>query len=95
MTNDIATASTIPAPPEPIVSRCCHDITESEWASLPLARDGYMHDGEGGVLELRNCVCGSTRAVLLLDVPPLSELLAAFDAEHGPTRDPVDYEVLT
>jgi hypothetical protein len=47
---------------EAIVAECAcgQAFTSGEWSALP--RVGEMEDGEGGVLELRNCPCGSTRA---------------------------------
>lgn len=36
--------------------------------ALPLAGHGLMDDGEGGYLELRNCVCGSTLALPIVTI---------------------------
>lgn len=54
-----------------VVCRCAcgRDHTEETWLKLPLC--GTQPDGEGGMLELRNCQCGSTRAILLLADAPL------------------------
>lgn len=62
---------------DPIVNTCScgSEIPESEWMKLPLC--GFQSDGEDGLLELRTHVCGSTRSVLSLEVPPLAKLLAA------------------
>lgn len=54
------TATTIPAPP---IKQCmCGAIhTEVEWSCLRLV--GLQDDGDGGWLEMRNCVCNSTIAI--------------------------------
>jgi hypothetical protein len=56
---DPATASTLP-PPLHICSCCCRVIDHQTWAKLPYV--GLQDDGDGGWLELRNDVCGSTIA---------------------------------
>jgi len=43
---------------------CGRSYTEASWAELP--RVGLMSDGEGGVITMRNCTCGSTLAIELL-----------------------------
>lgn len=57
------TATTLPAPPMPIVKQCrCSAVyTHEEWDALELC--GHMPDGDGGMLELRHCVCLSTIAI--------------------------------
>jgi DnaJ-class molecular chaperone len=45
---------------------CGADFTRRQWKRLPHA--GEMADGLGGVLELRNCACGSTIAIQLRSV---------------------------
>lgn len=54
-------ASTIPAPPPIKVCGCEREYTAADWRCLPLV--GRQDDGDGGYLELRNCVCRSTIAV--------------------------------
>ena len=52
---------------KPIVSCACGaSYSAPAWFRLPLV--GTQPDGDGGVLELRNCLCGSTRSVLVEDV---------------------------
>ncbi len=55
--------------PMPIVGRVCacglHHDTHS-WKVLPYV--GKMDAGNGGLLEMRNCPCGSTLAVELCSV---------------------------
>jgi hypothetical protein len=43
-----------------IVKRCAcgQEYSAEEWRDLPLV--GTMDDGEGGLLELKNCACKST-----------------------------------
>ena len=43
------------------ICACGRAYTAIWWALLPLA--GHQHMPWGEVLELRHCVCGSTRAV--------------------------------
>ncbi len=57
---DEAARATLPAPPDKICA-CGRTHDAFEWARLPLV--GEMDDGDGGVLELKNCGCGSTLAV--------------------------------
>lgn len=62
------TVSTVPAPPPPLVAcGCGRNYDAQSWPSLPL--NGYMADGDGGFLELRTCACGSTRAIVVAEVP--------------------------
>ena len=66
MNLDAALADTV-RPPPPVFCRdlkqcaCGAVYTPGEWLSLKYV--GQMDDGDGGWLELRNCVCGSTIAV--------------------------------
>lgn len=62
-----------PSRPQPIlVCRCGLTYSAEEWAKLPFV--ATMPDGIGGVLELRNCRCGSTRAIELPKPAPRTEL---------------------
>lgn len=55
-------ADTIPAPAFPKACTCCETVYDAaSWAALRLV--GTMDDYAGGLLELRDCVCGSTLAV--------------------------------
>jgi hypothetical protein len=55
------TASTVPPPSEtPRCSCCKRPIDDETWHKLPFV--GHMDDGDGGVLALKNCTCGSTLA---------------------------------
>lgn len=45
------------------VCACRSDFTVAEWQRLPHV--GEQDDGAGGIIELRNCPCGSTIAVEL------------------------------
>ena len=47
-------------PPGYIGCACGLAYSPANWLKLPLV--SVMDDGVGGQLELRNCVCGSTRA---------------------------------
>lgn len=51
----------IVAPITKVCSFCWTEITDPEWRELP--RVGLMDDGDGGWLELRNHLCGTTLAV--------------------------------
>lgn len=42
---------------------CGATYTRAQWAKLPYV--GEQDDFDGGVVELRNCACGSTRAIQL------------------------------
>ena len=48
--------------PWPKTCRCGASWSRKAWAQLPLV--GYADGGDDGELELRNCDCGSTLAVL-------------------------------
>lgn len=48
--------------------RCGRTFDATEWRELRLVC--LMDDGEGGLLELRNCPCGSTVAI---EAPPTNE----------------------
>lgn len=54
-------AAPLPPPDLPQQCPCCGAVlTSAEWAALPYV--GLQDDFEGGWLELRNHVCGSTLA---------------------------------
>ncbi len=53
-------ASTLPPPEAPKRCGCGRLHSEADWDRLQFI--GRMDDGEGGVLVLRNCACGSTIA---------------------------------
>lgn len=68
MPNDADTLATFKA--------CACGLTHSEpaWLKLPLV--GHCDDGDGGVLEMRNCACGSTIAVVC-DAFPVADTMPA------------------
>jgi hypothetical protein len=43
------------------VCSCGIKYSAQRWDTLPLR--GYMSSGNGGILEMRNCACGSTRCL--------------------------------
>lgn len=45
--------------------KCGHAYTRETWGALDYAGEQPAEDGE--VLELRNCVCGSTLAIVLVE----------------------------
>lgn len=47
------------------ICRCHRTYTRESWDALPLV--GIQHVDEGLDLELRNCGCGSTIAIELVD----------------------------
>lgn len=53
---------------------CGATHTLGEWVKLPLV--GHCEDGGGGTLELRNCRCGSTIAVVC-DAFPAADTMPA------------------
>lgn len=56
------------------MTRTCPCGHTYDWHSAPII--GYMPDGEGGALELRNCPgCGSTRAEQVTDRHAASQWL--------------------
>jgi hypothetical protein len=63
----------------PKTCSCCRRTYGwTDWITLPFK--GYQDDGDGGRLELRNCICGSTIAI---EVTPegLTEILRGELAE--------------
>lgn len=52
----------------PKACHCCKRVheTAAQWSALPLV--GHLDDGEE-LLALRNCVCGSTLAIVVGDSP--------------------------
>ncbi len=72
-TTDPALADTIPPPP-PSATRplkscgCGRSFNALEWRDLRLVC--FQDDFAGGLLELRDCPCGST---ISIEVPPMAE----------------------
>lgn len=56
-------ASTLPPPPLPTLKQCkCGCVyTHEEWDELDFV--GLQDDFDGGLLEMRNCICSSTICV--------------------------------
>lgn len=62
---------------------CGRQYSRETWDQLHLV--GRMPDGEGGELELRDCVCKSTIAVDVVELRPL-RIVTARDREVGARR---------
>lgn len=65
------TMTTVAQDPRPtkaavLLCACGRAYSLEEWRELELV-DTNVDDGAGGLLELRHCVCGSTRAIQLPD----------------------------
>jgi hypothetical protein len=69
-------AQTKPLPPDYVNCGCGLCFSPEEWMKLPLV--GRMDDGLGGELELRNCHCGSARALQVKAAPSVP-------SSQGPT----------